>query len=151
MKVVGEAPTGRSRRLIVTEHGISYGGRPLRKRSAHSSRRSHDLRGEDEKVVHRAKGHRWSAFGSHAVREMRRARVALNVTCYCEATRVNAGERSDTETVTLRSARGNWKRAIARWYLASCLLNLDYPFTKSVVGGRTISLCNPTSWSVFST
>src|SRR5713226_5500339 len=59
---------------------------------------------------------------------MRRARVALSVTCYCEATRVTAGERSDTETVTLRSARGNWRRAIARWYLASCLLNFDHPF-----------------------
>src|SRR5947209_17784391 len=30
------APTWRSTRLIVTEHGISYGGRPLGKRSAHS-------------------------------------------------------------------------------------------------------------------
>jgi len=38
MKVVGEAPTGRSRRLIVTERGISYRGRPPGKRSAHSSR-----------------------------------------------------------------------------------------------------------------
>ncbi len=36
MKVMCEAPTWRSRRLIVTEHGISYGGRPLGKRSAHS-------------------------------------------------------------------------------------------------------------------
>ena len=27
-QVVSEAPTGRSTRLIVTEHGISYGGRP---------------------------------------------------------------------------------------------------------------------------
>jgi len=32
-----------------------------------------------------------------------------------------------------------------------CAGYLDHPFTKSVVGGRTISLCNPTSWSVFST
>jgi hypothetical protein len=114
MKVVGEAPTGRSRRLIVTEHGISYGGRPLGKRSAHTSREGDGSKGEDEKVVHRAKGHRWSAFSSHAVREMRRARVALSVTCRLEATSLTAGERSDTETVTLRSARGDWKRAIAR-------------------------------------
>ncbi len=56
--------------------------------------------------------------------------MVLKVTCGCEATRVTAGERSDTETVTLRSARGNWRRAIARWYLASCLLNLGYPFYK---------------------
>jgi hypothetical protein len=58
------------------------------------------------------KGHRWSAFSSHAVREMRRARVVLSVTCRCEATGVTAGERSDTETVMLREARGDWKRAI---------------------------------------
>jgi|SRR6266705_1575945 len=32
-----------------------------------------------------------------------------------------------------------------------CAGYLDHPFTKSVVVGRTISLCNPTSWSVFST
>ena len=79
LKVVGEAPTGRSRRLIVTEHGISYGGRSLGKRSAHSSREGDGSKGEDEKVVHRAKGHRWSIFSRHEVREMRRARVALNI------------------------------------------------------------------------
>ncbi len=50
-------------------------------RSAHSSRRSNDLRGEDEKVVHRAKGHRRSIGSCHAVREMRRATVALIITC----------------------------------------------------------------------
>src|ERR1051326_3274055 len=64
----------------------------------------------------------------HAVRAMRRANVALSVTCRPQATGVTTGERSDTETVTLRSERGDWKRAIARWYLASCLLNLDHPF-----------------------
>jgi allophanate hydrolase subunit 2 len=35
--------------------------------------------------------------------------------------------------------------------LETCAGYLDHPFTKSVVVGRTISLCNPTSWSVFST
>jgi hypothetical protein len=45
MKVVGEAPTGRSRRLIVTEHGIPYQAKASGERSAHSSRRSHDLLG----------------------------------------------------------------------------------------------------------
>jgi len=83
MKVVGKAPTGRSRRLMVTEHGISYRGRPPGKRSAHSSREGDGSKGEDEKVVHRAKEHRWLAFNSHAVRAMRRARVALGVACCC--------------------------------------------------------------------
>jgi hypothetical protein len=55
-------------------------------------------------------------------------KVVLKVTCCCEVTRVAAGERSDTETVTLRSERGDWKRAIVGWYLASRLLNLGYPF-----------------------
>ena len=79
-------------------------------------------------MVHRAKGHRWSAFSRHAGRGMRRAKVAWSVTCCCEATSVTAGERSDTETVTLREARGGWRRAVVRWYLASHLLNLGYPF-----------------------
>jgi hypothetical protein len=87
MKVVDEAPTGCSQRLIVTEHGISYRGRPPRKRSAHSNREGYVSKGEDEKVVHRVKGHRWSIGSCHAVREMRRARVALNVTCRLWATR----------------------------------------------------------------
>jgi hypothetical protein len=39
--------------------------------------------------------------------------MGLKVTCGCEATRVTAGERSDTETVTLRSERGDGKRAIS--------------------------------------
>ena len=56
--------------------------------------------------------------------------MGLKVTCGCEATRVTAGERSDTETVTLRSERGDGKRAIVRWYLASRLLNLGHPSKK---------------------
>ena len=41
IKVVDEAPTGRSRRLIVTEHGIPYQVRTSRGRSAHSNREGH--------------------------------------------------------------------------------------------------------------
>src|SRR5260370_5931677 len=61
---------------------------------------------------------------------MRRAKVALSVTCRLEATGLTTGERSDAETVTLRSERGGWKRAITRWYLASRLLNLGHPLQK---------------------
>ena len=64
---------------------------------------------------------------------MRRAKVVLKVTRRCEATGLTAGERSDTETVTLRSERGGWKRAIASWYLAGRLLNLGHPFAKSAI------------------
>ena len=67
--------------------------------------------------------------------------MALSVTCCCKVTRVTTGERSDTETVTLRSERGDWKRAIARWYLASRLLNLVYLFVKDESKGRTEDLC----------
>ncbi len=48
-----------------------------------------------------------------------------------KARRWTAGERSDTETVTLRSERGDGKRTIARWYLAGRLLNLEDPFLKT--------------------
>jgi len=59
--------------------------------------------------------------------------VALSVTCRLEATGLTTGERSDAETVTLRSERGGWKRAITRWYLASRLLNLVHPYETGVL------------------
>src|SRR5690348_14280339 len=61
MKVVGEAPTGCSKRLIVTEHGIPYRGRPPGERSRRSSRRSDDLKSEQRKAQYRAKGDRGTA------------------------------------------------------------------------------------------
>ena len=61
---------------------------------------------------------------------MRRATVALHITCRVWATGVATGERGDTETVTPRSERGDWKRAMIRWYLASRLLNLGHLFTE---------------------
>jgi len=45
MKVMYEAPTLRSKRLIVTEHGIPFQARASRGRSHRSSRRSDDLPG----------------------------------------------------------------------------------------------------------
>ncbi len=54
-------------------------------------------------------GHRRSIGSRHAVREMRRARVALHITCRLWATGLATGERGDTETVTPCSARGDWK------------------------------------------
>ena len=64
---------------------------------------------------------------------MRRATVALHITCRFWATGVATGERGDTETVTPRSERGDWKRAMIRWYLASRLLNLGHPFKKETL------------------
>src|SRR5215470_5656464 len=94
--------------------GCAFGGRPLRKRSAHTSRGSYDPAGRTRRLSRGAKGHRWSIGNRHAVRVMRRARVALPITWCREVTSWTAGERSDTETVTLREARGGWKRALAR-------------------------------------
>ena len=51
-------PTPCSIRTTRTYRGIAYGARALRRRSARSSRRSHDLPGRPGKPRHRAKGHR---------------------------------------------------------------------------------------------
>jgi hypothetical protein len=48
---------------------------------------------------------------SHAVREMRRARMALHVTCHLRMPSMTTGERGDAETVTPRSEGGGRKRA----------------------------------------
>jgi hypothetical protein len=136
MKVMREAPTLRSRRLIVTEHGIPYQARASGERSAHTSRGSNDPKGEDEKVVHRVKGHRWSDDQQPCGTRNAESQSGAEVTCRLWATGVITGERSDTETVTLRSERGDWRRAIARWYLAGRLLNLGHPFGKWTLCAR---------------
>ena len=51
MKAMCEAPTWRSRRLIVTDHGIPYQARASWGRSHRSSRRSDDLPGSLGKPV----------------------------------------------------------------------------------------------------
>jgi len=65
---------------------------------------------------------------SHGVRQMRRARVALKSLDAERREEWPLESARDTETVTLRSERGGWKRVIARWYLAGRLLNLAYLF-----------------------
>ena len=50
MKVMDEAPTLRSKRLIVTERGIPCQARALWEQSRHSSRRSDDLPGSRGKL-----------------------------------------------------------------------------------------------------
>src|SRR3954447_1461424 len=60
-------PTSRSTRMTRTYHGIAYGARALRRRSARSSRRSNDLPGRPGEPVTGRRGtgdhdvHRWEA------------------------------------------------------------------------------------------
>ena len=58
VKEMSGRPVSCSTRMTKTYRGIAYGMRVLRRRSARSSRRSHDLPGRPGKPVHRAKGHR---------------------------------------------------------------------------------------------
>ena len=60
VKEMSGRPTSCSIRTTTSYHGIAYGARALWRRSARSSRRSHDLPRRPGKPVHRAKGHRWS-------------------------------------------------------------------------------------------
>jgi hypothetical protein len=58
VKEMSGRPVSRSTRTTKTHHGIAYGARALRRRSARSSRRSNDLPGRPGKPDRRAKGHR---------------------------------------------------------------------------------------------
>ena len=80
MKVVHEAPTGRSRRLIVTEHGIPYRARASGERSAQSSRGSNNPPGRTRRSSTRRRGTGGQTISTYTVREMRRAKWELNVT-----------------------------------------------------------------------
>ena len=58
VKEMSGRPVSRSTRATGTYHGIACGARALWRRSARSSRRSHDLPGRPGKPDRRAKGHR---------------------------------------------------------------------------------------------
>ena len=58
VKEMSGRPVSRSIRTTRTYRGIAYGARALRRRSAHSSRRRHDLSRRPGKPGRRAKGHR---------------------------------------------------------------------------------------------
>ena len=56
--------------------------------------------------------------------------MALSVTCRLWATGLATGERSDTETVTLRSERGDWKKGYLKIVprQSPTQLNVQHPF-----------------------
>jgi hypothetical protein len=79
-------------RLIVTERGIPLRGRPPRERSACSSRGSHTPPGRLGKPTTGRRGTGGETLSCHAVREMRSAKVVLNVTCHLKVARSATGE-----------------------------------------------------------
>ncbi len=96
LKGMNGGPTLRSTRSLVTEHGMAYSPRGPGSRSRGSSRGSHAPPG--------CTGEPWTGqsttggrnAGSHAVREMRKARVAL-------ALSVITGELTEIERLTVSS------------------------------------------------
>ena len=119
---MGEAPTGRSTRLIVTEHGMRLKRAISRETEGpEESWKSRSSR-EDEKVVERREGaqvvDRESPCGTRDAESQSGTAYPLSPL----ATSLTTGERSETETVTQSSARGDGKRAMGTWYLASRLL-----------------------------
>jgi hypothetical protein len=103
-KGMNGGPTSRSTRSVVTEHGMAYSPRGLRSRSRGSSRGSHGPPGRTREACTGRSTTGGQSAGSHAVREMRRARVAL-------ALRVTTGELTEIERLTVSSERGGWKSA----------------------------------------
>jgi len=103
------APTSCSRRSSVVEHGMAYGARALRSRSTivlvgvtpHQGARESRAQEEVAQVA--------GESGAVEVREMRNAEAAQTlVRGYSEKA---TGELIDTETVTISSEGGRWKRA----------------------------------------
>ena len=82
MKVMGEAPELRSKRLIVKERRIPYEARASWEQSAHRSRGSDAPPGRLEKPTTGRRGTGGETLSCHAVRERRSAEVELNVTCH---------------------------------------------------------------------
>jgi hypothetical protein len=104
LKGMNGRPTLRSTRSLVTEHGMAYSPRGPGSRSRGSSRGSHaPPRCTGEPCTGQSTTGGRSA-GSHAVREMRKAIVAL-------ARKMTTGELTEIERLTVSSERGGWKSA----------------------------------------
>jgi hypothetical protein len=97
-------PTSLSTRSWVTEHGMAYSPRGLGSRSRDSSRGGHGPPGRTREACTGRSATGGRSVRSHAVREMRRARVAL-------ALRVTTGELTEIERFMVSSERGGWKSA----------------------------------------
>jgi len=103
-KGMSAEPTARYRRSSVTEHGMAYRPRGPGSRSRGSSRGSHAPPGDTGEPCTGQSTTGGRNAGSHEVREMRKARVAL-------ALRMTTGELTEIERLTVSSERGGWKSA----------------------------------------
>ena len=102
-------PTSFSRRSSVTEHGMAYGARALGSRSANSTRGRNDPPGRTGEPCTGGSGTGGRMTRSCEVRVMRIAEAGqVIVRGYSEKA---TGELIDTETVTISSEGGRWKRA----------------------------------------
>jgi hypothetical protein len=122
VKVVGEAPTGRSRRLIATEHGIPYRVRASGERSAHTSRRSNDLPGRTRR----------SSTGQRAIGEPLEPDAATR-----NAERPKGEKRQLASRMLGKLARPVLRRADGKGprerHLVSRLSYLGHPFRKRFI------------------
>jgi hypothetical protein len=127
-KGMSAGPTSLSRRSLVTEHGMAYSPRGLGSRSRGSSRGGHGPPGRTREACTGRSATGGRSVRSHAVREMRRARVAL-------ALRVTTGELTEIARFMVSSERGGWKSAHRGNSLAA------YPTARTVLqpsrGGDT--------------
>ena len=104
LKGMSAEPTSLSRRFAVTEQGMAYGARALGSRSRDSSRGGHGPPGHTREACTGRSATGGRSVKRHAVREMRRARMAL-------ALRVTTGELTEIERFMVSSERGGWKSA----------------------------------------
>jgi hypothetical protein len=103
-KEMSGRPTSRSTRSVVTEHGMAYSPRGLRSRSRGSSRGRNAPPGHTGEPCTGQSTTGGQRVRRHAVREMRRARVALTL-------KMTTGELAEIERLTVSSERGGWKSA----------------------------------------
>jgi hypothetical protein len=103
-KGMSAEPTSLSIRSLVTEHGMAYRPRGLGSRSRGSSRGRNDPPGRTGEPCTGQSTTGGQRVRSHAVREMRRAKMAL-------ALSMTTGELTEIERLMVSSERGGWKSA----------------------------------------
>jgi len=104
LKGMSGRPTSRSTRSLVTEHGMAYSPRGPGSRSRGSSRGRNDPPGRTGEPCTGRSTTGGQNVRRHAVREMRKAKMALALTR-------TTGELTELERLTVSSGRGGWKSA----------------------------------------